>query len=154
MGEMHQKIRRRQQTLGPQHRVEADRPGVQGRPMLILQAFQGRRVDQLVRSARPSQQHAAFLERFPDRGDAERQCIGVQIIRVRTIVGPYRQLVIGFLHTPAWKHQRAGGEIDGMVAHHHENFDPRRPFAQQQNGGGGSCSGFHDRDPDNCSRSG
>ena len=94
-------------------------------------------------AARPRQQNAAFLKGLADRGDAEAQRLGV----VRALVGvelrPGNHIAVAGIDAAAGKHQRAGGEFDLIVPHHHEHFDlrGRGGVAQQQDGRGGSRRG-------------
>ncbi len=88
--------------------------------------------DEPVPAARTRDQHAAFLERLADRGDLER-C-------ERVDAGAQRrgQLGVRRLHPAARKDQRAGGEVDLMMAHDHEGLEARRSVPQEQDGRGGS----------------
>ena len=51
-------------------------------------------------------------------------------MQVRPVCGLFGERVIGVLHPIAGKHQRAGGKINGMMAHHHEDLDPIGPVTQ------------------------
>ena len=77
--------------------------------------------------ARGSEQDPAFLPGLADRGDAESQ--------VRVAAGQHG---VGGFDAPARENQGTGGEVDLVVTHHHEDFKPTRPVAQQQDGGGGT----------------
>ena len=79
------------------------------------------------RRAGCGEQDAAFLPGLADGGDAEGSG-GVAA----------GQHGIGGFHPPAREDQRAGGEIDLVMAHDHEDFEPPRPVPQQQDGGGGT----------------
>ena len=78
------------------------------------------------------EQHAAFLERFADRGDLER---GERVGAADERSG---ELGVRRLHPPARKDERAGGEVDLMMAHDHEGLEPRRAVPQEHDGRGGA----------------
>ena len=70
--------------------------------------------------AAPGEQDARFLERLADGGDAERLA----------------QRGVRRLHPATGEDQRAAREVDGAVAHDHEDFQPVAAVAQQQDGAG------------------
>ena len=94
-------------------------------------------IDQRLRSLRPRQQDAAFLEGFADRGDAETQRRLVEPLAAGIQRGVGDDLLVALVDAAAGKHQRAGIEVDLIMANHHEDFDfAQRPrVAQQQDGG-------------------
>ncbi len=103
------------------------------------------RCDEPVPAAPARDQHAAFLERFADRGDLERpervrKLWGAVIDRAAAL-SERSELRIRRLHSPARKDQRAGGEVDLMMAHDHEGLEPARPVPQEEHGRGGAGRG-------------
>src|SRR3954451_16852775 len=100
-------------------------------------------IDQRVRSFRPREQNATFLEGLADRSDSKTQGSAVQPLAAGIEPGPGNNLLIALIDAAAGKHQRARIEIDLIVAHHHEQFDfIGSAAAQQQDGGGGTrCYG-------------
>ena len=112
MRERRQGVERRRQIVGVEH-------------VLVIASLRGR--DQRAAAARAREQHAALLERLADRGRS-RGALGIA-------VAPDRILR---LHLAAGKDQRAGREVNLVVAHHHEHFEAARAVAHEQNGGGGA----------------
>ena len=90
-----------------------------------------------------SQQDATFLEGFADGGNAERQRVRVQPLGIRAVLRAIGQLLIGFFDSASWKHQGATGEVDGVMAHDHEDLQTGGSVAQQQDGGGRPGGRFH-----------
>ena len=130
--EISQPTRGQDQAIRFEHRAEADPPCRQSRTMRALHAQQRRRVDQSTGVAGTGEQHAAFLKRFPNRGEPERHRLGVEPMRDSRAKREVRgQGGIAVLDPSAGKHQRTGGEIDGVMTHHHERFQPVGPVAQQ-----------------------
>jgi glutamate dehydrogenase (NADP+) len=101
-----------------------------------------RAVDKRRRAARAGEQNAAFLEGFADSGDAEGARRDVQTVHGGAADGVGSQRRILRIEAAAGKDQRAGGEIDLVVAHHHEDLEPGRAVAQQENRGGQADGGF------------
>ena len=106
VGEMDQRIGGGRQRVLGQHGVKIAIAG---------QAVFGQHV-----VAAAGQQQPRLLERLADRGDAE----------------GLAQRRIGLLHPPAGEDQGTAGEIDGTVAHDHEDLQPLHAIAQQQDGAG------------------
>ncbi len=94
------------------------------------------RIDQRARTLRPRQQNAAFLEGLADRRDPEAQGVGIEPLAAGKEIAARDDLAIALVDTAAGKHQRAGIEVDFIVADHHEHFDfrPRCAVAQEQDG--------------------
>jgi hypothetical protein len=106
------------------------------------EAGAARAVDKRRRAARAGEQHAAFLEGFANGGDAEGSGGGVEAVHggaTQRIAGDLR---VAGIEAAAGEHERAGGEIDLVVAHHHEDLEPGRAVAQQENRGGRADGGF------------
>ena len=103
-------------------------------------------VDQRVRPARFCQQDAAFLKRLADRRDPETERLGIEPLAAGVEFGLAGDVLIAGIDAAAGKHQRAGIEVDLIMAHHHEDFDlalavGAGAVAQQQDGGGGTGLG-------------
>ena len=85
-------------------------------------------IDQIFRTARACQQDAAFLERLADRRDPEAQRIRIAPLAACVKFAPRDDVAIGGIDAAAGKHQRAGGELDLVMAHHHEDLDFPAPL--------------------------
>ena len=110
-------------------RLAGHEPG-EGRGAVEAPRAPGR--DEPVPAAWARDQHAAFLERLADRGDLQRG------ERIRATVKRRGELGVRRLHPPARKDQRAGGEVDLMMAHDHEGFEPSRSVPEEEDGRGGA----------------
>lgn len=97
---------------------------------------------QLPGTACTGQQDADLLEGLADRGDAERQRVGIEIGRTAGAARLCGKRMVAGIDPSARKHQRAGSKIDRVVADHHEHFEPGGSIAQQQHRG---CRSSRDR---------
>ncbi len=106
MGERDEAVDRRREVLPGQKLGKGDGPV---EPASALSRNEPRF------ARRPCEEDTAFLERLADGGDAKPQS---------RVVGAERggKFRVRRLHPPAREHQRAGGEVDRMMAHHHEGF--------------------------------
>src|SRR3546814_880374 len=86
---------------------------------------------QAAAALRAGQEDAAFLERLADRGDPEREVVVVEAVAAGCHRADTRVAVGGVDRAP-WKHERSRGEVDLMVAHHHEDLQARRAVAEQE----------------------
>ncbi len=94
-------------------------------------------IDQCLRSGRARQQDAAFLKGLADRRDSKTQIGGVEPLAagIERRIGD--DLLVALVDTAAGKHQRAGIEVDLIMANHHEDLDLAlcgEAVAQQQDG--------------------
>ena len=80
------------------------------------------------------EQHAGFLERLAHAGRPDRQR-GVGERLAAAAAGAQPGIAVRLLHLAAGEHQRAGGEVDAVVAHHHEDLDAARPVAAEHERG-------------------
>ena len=87
-----------------------------------------------LRTARARQQHAAFLEGLAHSGDAEgaRLVIEPMIAAAARVIGRNREILL--VDAAAGEDERAGGEVDLVMAHHHEDFHALGAVAHQQHG--------------------
>ena len=81
------------------------------------------RIDKRLRSLRPRQQDAALLEGLADRRDPETERVLVEPLAARVKRGLGNDLLVALVDAAAGKHQRAGIEVDLIMADHHEDFD-------------------------------
>src|SRR6185437_9954766 len=98
-------------------------PFREGDAMPRLDLSRHLRIDQLFRAARPRQQDSALLKRLTDRRDPETQCGVVAALAAGMEFGTADDVAIGGIDAATGKNQRAGGELDLMMAHHHEHLD-------------------------------
>ncbi len=98
-------------------------PLAQRHAMARLDLGRSLAVDQRFRFPRPRHQDAALLERLADRGDAEAERRLVEPLAAGIEFRPRNDLLVTGINAAAGEHQRAGAEIDLIMANHHEDFD-------------------------------
>src|SRR6185503_17683809 len=141
----HEFVERQHHAVIGQHLEEADLAVAEVGAMRRLDIAGAPGIDQRLRALRPRQKDAAFLKSFADRSDAEAQRGLVQPLAARVKLWRRDNLLVALVDTAAAKHQRAGIEVDLIMANHHEDLDflKRSAVAQQQDGGCGTrCDGF------------
>lgn len=72
-----------------------------------------------------SQQNPGFLVRFADRGDPQSALRSVKSAPAPAMIGPFKNFISN-RRLPSGKHQRAGGEIDLVMAFDHQDLKLRQ----------------------------
>src|SRR5437660_5979274 len=136
----HEFVERQHHSVIGQHLEEADLAVAELGAMRRLDFAGAFGIDQCLRALRPRQKDTAFLEGFADRGDTEAQRGLVEPLAARIQCRGRDDLLVALVDAAAGKHQRAGIEVDLIMADHHEDFDllGGGAVAEQQDGGCGT----------------
>ena len=130
VGEAGERVGREFQVLGLRHLGHGGAVLLQREPPAVPERRQPVRPDERLAAALAGQQHARLLERLAHAGRADRER-GVGKRPGAPAAGAEPGVAVGVLDLAAGKHKRAGGEIDPVVAHHHEDLDALRPVAAE-----------------------
>ena len=133
MREGNEGIEGQHQTLRLRHRDQPDLLAVDPLAVATLEGAETRAADELRRAAFTCEQHPALLEGLTDRGHTYLASGGVQTL------GPHERRraaldVIARVRLPAGEDERAGRELDAVVALHHEELEPVDPVTHEHDG--------------------
>ena len=135
MGEAGKRVGREFQVLGLGHLCHGGAVLLQRQAPAFRNGRQPFRPHILVAAPLAGEQHARLLERLAHAGHPDRQR-GVGEFAAAPAAGAEARVSVRVLHLAAGEHQRARGEVDAVVAHHHEDLDAAGPVAAQHQGRG------------------